>query len=378
MQFILVLLLILSLNADAQTSVFINEIHYDNVGMDAWEGVEIFAPSGTVLTGWKLYFYDGVNGTSYGTHVIYGIVPDFGGSGYGSLFVPSSVGIQNGSPDGIVLVDNFGTVVQFLSYEGVFAAVTGPAAGLTSVDIGVFEDGTGLAGDSLQLTGNGVNYEDFTWTSGPATPGVFGPGLTITNAGPTVADCIADPTVCGITPDPGDGSTQDGKDFCILNPDLCGISADPMDGSNKEGEQYCIDNPDLCGISVDPMDGSIQDGVLIGRGGCRDDPISCGIYVGQTKTEFVGDTSSQSWLFVEVGTGAGTIYGRGLHCSSYDWYEDRENCAALEPFGETIYLIPMPAAGWYFSSWGGHHDCTDSMVLAIDSKYCVAYFRKIN
>ena len=40
------------------------------------------------------------------------------------------------SPDGIALVERLGQVVEFLSYEGVFAATSGPAAGMTSSDIG--------------------------------------------------------------------------------------------------------------------------------------------------------------------------------------------------------------------------------------------------
>ena len=58
-------------------------------------------------------------------------------------------GIQNGSPDGVALVDDNGVLVEFLSYEGVFAATNGPAAGITSIDIGVSEAGTEAAGTSL-------------------------------------------------------------------------------------------------------------------------------------------------------------------------------------------------------------------------------------
>jgi hypothetical protein len=67
-------------------------------------------------------------------------------------------------------------VVQFLSYEGTMTAAGGPAAGLTSTDIGVFQDQAPL-GTSLQLTGTGSSYGDFTWafniaaTSGGANTG---------------------------------------------------------------------------------------------------------------------------------------------------------------------------------------------------------------
>ncbi len=89
-------------------------------------------------------------------------------------------------------------MVQFLSYEGVFTAVGGPADGLTSTDIGVAEDGNTLVGDSLQLTGTGLTYDQFTW-SGPtaSTFGVVNTGQTfgvVTNE-PVLADCGSNITV---------------------------------------------------------------------------------------------------------------------------------------------------------------------------------------
>lgn len=70
-------------------------------------------------------------------------------------------------PDGVALVNAAGEVVQFLSYEGSFAAVGGPADGLTSTDIGVAETSNTAVGFSLRLTGTGDTYGDFAW-AGPA------------------------------------------------------------------------------------------------------------------------------------------------------------------------------------------------------------------
>jgi hypothetical protein len=54
-------------------------------------------------------------------------------NGFGTLAFSYPVnGIQNGSPDGIALVDPGSGVVHFPSYEGTFVAVGGPAGGLTS------------------------------------------------------------------------------------------------------------------------------------------------------------------------------------------------------------------------------------------------------
>ncbi len=141
------------------TPVFINEIHYDNTGSDQDEGVEIAGPAGTNLSGWRVVLYNGNNGSSYGTINLSGTIPDLD-AGYGALWFPET-GIQNGSPDGLALVDDISTVIQFLSYEGSFTAIGGPANSITSQDIGVSEPGE--VGQSLQLSGTGTTYEDFTW-----------------------------------------------------------------------------------------------------------------------------------------------------------------------------------------------------------------------
>lgn len=152
----------------ATTTVFINEIHYDNAGTDTGEAIEIAGPAGTDLSGWSLVLYNGANGLAYNTTPLSGVLPNQQG-GYGTAVVsyPSN-GIQNGSPDGVALVAPGGSVVQFLSYEGTFSAVDGPASGQTSVDIGVTEGSGTAIGESMQLTGSGSVYSDFAWVSGIA------------------------------------------------------------------------------------------------------------------------------------------------------------------------------------------------------------------
>ncbi|GAB3532786.1 hypothetical protein GCM10027443_17100 [Pontibacter brevis] len=145
------------------TIVFINEIHYDNSGTDEGEGVEVAGLAGTDLTGWQLVPYNGNNGAAYSTLTLSGTIPNQQ-SGFGTVFFPIS-GLQNGAPDGVALVDAAGNVVQFLSYEGAFAATNGPANGLTSTDIGVEEGSNTPVGFSLQLTGTGSDYASFTWAA---------------------------------------------------------------------------------------------------------------------------------------------------------------------------------------------------------------------
>ncbi len=146
-------------------NVFINEIHYDNAGTDVGELLEVAGVAGTDLNGWTIVLYNGNGGAPYATLALSGIIPDQD-DGYGTIAVEGPpAGIQNGAPDGFALVDNNGVVVQFLSYEGVMTATSGPATGLISTDIGVAETGSDAVGFSLQLTGNGSSYEDFTWSA---------------------------------------------------------------------------------------------------------------------------------------------------------------------------------------------------------------------
>ncbi|UII19281.1 T9SS type A sorting domain-containing protein [Fulvivirga ligni] len=154
------LLMLFSLYGWSQ-SIFINEIHYDNASADTNEGVEIAGPAGTDLTGWSLVFYNGSGGAPYSTLALSGIIPAQDGA-FGTIFF-SEAGVQNGGPDGIALVDGSSSVIQFLSYEGSFTAVGGPADGMESVDIIVEESGTTPVDFSLQLAGVGTSYTDFTW-----------------------------------------------------------------------------------------------------------------------------------------------------------------------------------------------------------------------
>ncbi|TGX53934.1 hypothetical protein E5A73_07300 [Sphingomonas gei] len=166
-------------------NVFINEIHYDNAGADSGEFVEIAGAAGTDLTGWKIILYNGANGQSYSTVTLTGALANQQ-NGFGTRGITYPVdGVQNGSPDAIALVDPNGVVVQFLSYEGVFTATNGPAAGLTSVDIGVSEGSTAPVGGSLGLVGSGTTYADFHWAAiGDDTVGGVNVGQTFGSAAP--------------------------------------------------------------------------------------------------------------------------------------------------------------------------------------------------
>lgn len=144
-------------------TAWINEIHYDNESTDVNEFVEVAGSAGMDLVGWQLIAYNGSNGASYKTVNLSGTIANQS-NGFGVLDF-ATAGLQNGGPDGIALIDDTGTVVQFLSYEGSFAASDGPAVGMTSTNIGVNETTSTPIGQSLQLTGIGNEYAQFTWAS---------------------------------------------------------------------------------------------------------------------------------------------------------------------------------------------------------------------
>ena len=162
----------------APVLISINEFHYDNAGRDTGEFVELTGPAGSSLAEWQLVLYNGSSSVRapYNTFTFDSsdiLVVDPANPGSEGYFVQATVGLQNGSPDGIALVDPSGNVVEFLSYEGRFEALSGPAQGLTSVDVGVAEGSSTPVGSSLQRI-NGT-------FSGPhpATPGAANVGTTV-------------------------------------------------------------------------------------------------------------------------------------------------------------------------------------------------------
>ncbi len=157
--------LLLSAGAIGQPNAWINELHYDNTGTDVGEFVEIVIknPQNYVLSEFRVFLYNGNNGQVYDSESLdmftqgttIGIYTFY-------YWYPSS--IQNGAPDGLALsYDDTLITGQFLSYEGTFTASDGPAIGIVSVDIGVFENGDTPVEYSLQLSGYGSKYSDFVW-----------------------------------------------------------------------------------------------------------------------------------------------------------------------------------------------------------------------
>lgn len=165
--------------------VWINEIHYDNMGMDIDEGVEIAGPGHTNLTGLSLHYY-AADGVEYGSMKLNFIIqPQVVWEDPGAYYFASfgthhfKPGLSGGVPidlhegtAAIALYDTTtDTVIQFLSYGGVVTATNGPASGSTSTNIGAAESESTPVGHSLQLGGSGNTVADFTWGAAPSTRG---------------------------------------------------------------------------------------------------------------------------------------------------------------------------------------------------------------
>jgi len=144
--------------------VFINELHYDNVGADTLEGLEIASLVGTDLSCYKIYLINGNNGNYYSSIILDSISFTESCGVEFRYYYKSS--IQNGSSsegDGVLLYnlcDN--TIVQFVSYEGEITANNGPFVGAVSSDIGIAQNGD-IIGTSLQLQGS--LDSNFEWYS---------------------------------------------------------------------------------------------------------------------------------------------------------------------------------------------------------------------
>lgn len=234
------------------SDIFINELHYDNVGTDVGETFEVAGPSGVNLDGWSVVFYNGNDGTVYRTTELSGLIPNQQ-DGFGTISesLPSN-GIQNGSPDGLALVDNNNAVVQFLSYEGTLTAVGGPADGMTSIEISVSESSSTPEGFSLQLGGTGNTSDDFVWQEASTntfgdinTNQVFGAG------GPSVDSA---PIVIATTPADNTGVIALDANIDISFSEAVNVSSNWFDiscsisgaksATVSEGPQHYILNPD--------------------------------------------------------------------------------------------------------------------------------------
>ncbi|MCA9521422.1 MAG: PKD domain-containing protein [Myxococcales bacterium] len=181
-------------------TVWFNEIHYDNASTDADEGFELAGPLGLDLTGWKVLLISSAGAvtatfdlSTFANRVLdNGNPADKVGVRWFGLAVNA---LPNSTfPRGLMLVDAFDRVHQFLSY-GNSTVITSTYAGTTvnSTPIGLNESGSTPLGASLQLVGTGNHYHDFTWVKDIAST------HDAVNAGQTFAPLpgLSSPNICG-------------------------------------------------------------------------------------------------------------------------------------------------------------------------------------
>lgn len=180
------LLLLLSSSGSASwISPFISEIHYDNSGADRDEFVAVTAPSDLDITDWQLVLYNGSTGRAYGDQLVQ-TMTSAGGSAWIEMAWMIS-GLQNG-PDAVALVSDLGQLIDFIAYEGAFAATDGAAAGSVARLLPLVEGGSTIAGDSLQRV---AGPEQWEWVVAAASPGNLNAGL----AGLATRQSVASPGV---------------------------------------------------------------------------------------------------------------------------------------------------------------------------------------
>jgi hypothetical protein len=155
-------------------NAWINEIHYDNSGVDVDESIEVAVERADTLNLAEITvtLYNGGDGVPYNTKTLDQFTQGATVGDYTFFYynyTANAQSIQNG-PDGIAL-DWKGNLIQFLSYGGTFNGVGGPANATASTNINVIETGTTLVGYSLQLVGTGLNYGHFIWIDPPANFG---------------------------------------------------------------------------------------------------------------------------------------------------------------------------------------------------------------
>lgn len=170
-----------ALGITTDTNLWINEFHYDNTGADAGEFVEVIVPANfTHLSEVTVTLYNGANGQSYASHSLDTFTQGVTANGF-TVYSRAIAPIQNGSPDGISL-DIDGNVLSFVSYEGSFSATNGVANGLASTNISVSESSGTPVGSSVQLTGAGNSFGDFSGfatTAGSNTQGAVNASQSI-------------------------------------------------------------------------------------------------------------------------------------------------------------------------------------------------------
>jgi Lamin Tail Domain len=178
---------VIVLGGGGNTGLVINEIDYDNVGTDTTEYLELFNASGAsiALAGRQVILINGATNAPYQT-IDLSPLGSLGAGKYlviapDTVTVPAGVlqldplwsqdQLQNGAPDGVVLVDSVTkTVLDAIAYEGAITAATLPdfpaAVSLvegTALDAGVADSNTATKTLCRKANGVDTNNSNADW-----------------------------------------------------------------------------------------------------------------------------------------------------------------------------------------------------------------------
>lgn len=178
---------VIVLGGGSAAGIVLNEVDYDNVGTDAAEYLELFNPSGAsiALAGRQVILVNGATNAPYQT-IDLSPLGSLGAGKYlviapDTVSVPSGVlqldplwsqdQLQNGAPDGVVLVDSVTkTVLDAIAYEGAITAATLPdfpaAVSLvegTALDAGVADSNTATKTLCRKVNGVDTNSSNADW-----------------------------------------------------------------------------------------------------------------------------------------------------------------------------------------------------------------------
>lgn len=203
------------LSSPVGAGVFINEIDYDNDGLDTFEWIELAGSAGTTLDDYEILLIDHLGivyntldlaaaqftfpddtGTGWGFFVLGNVSPEIGDA---ADHVPNPWDrnqIQNGSRDSIQLRLKSGAVnVHLVDYEGNNESTA-------EDEVTTLADSNDQINRTLYKTGKGAVYEDFVFANdlGNATPGALNEGQILLPSVSTVPDGAPGPA---FDPDPG-------------------------------------------------------------------------------------------------------------------------------------------------------------------------------
>ncbi len=262
-------------------AAFVAEFSYDNDGGDTGEFVEVQLPAGGTSQGLRVVLYNGNGGGVYAEYALPVVTAPAQVPAVVAIDTP---GIQNGSPDGLALVDDTDTVLEFLSYEGTLAATDGPAAGTTSTDIGVSQPGSTPIGQSLARRYHPATGALEWFGNAPATRGEVNPE-------------VAAAVVCDLATTHEIGEVQGPGEETPL-----GGAAAPAPVTVTVRGVVVGDVPGLSGFYLQDPDGdgdaATSDGIFVFSGV----PVDLGdtVAVSGVPSEFFGQTQISAERDVEV------------------------------------------------------------------------------